>query len=125
LPNGEVFVTLQNHHPVVQSMLRADSSSRTSLDLINREKAKLPPYYRVATIIGTNIEISKFAENLRANKDYEITGPVKLEPGQSKLIIRVTLEHGAELIDLLDDVSKIQGLKGRQIFKIRVDPYDI
>jgi hypothetical protein len=26
---------------------------------------------------------------------------------------------------LLDDVAKIQGLKGRQIFKIRVDPYDI
>jgi primosomal protein N' len=125
LPNGEVFVTLQNHHPVVQSMLKADSSSGTSLDLINRDKAKLPPYYRVATIIGSNVEISKFAENLRANKDYEITGPIKLEPGQSKLIIRVTLEHGVELIGLLDDVSKIQGLKGRQIFKIRVDPYDI
>jgi hypothetical protein len=28
-------------------------------------------------------------------------------------------------VDLLDDVSKIQGVKGRQIFKIRVDPYDI
>jgi primosomal protein N' (replication factor Y) len=125
LPNGEVFVTLQNHHPVVQSMLKADSHSGASLELINREKAKLPPFYRVAIIIGSNMEISKFAENLKSKKDYEITGPVKLEAGQSKLIIRVKLEQGSELVDLLDDVSKIQGLKGRQIFKIRIDPYDI
>jgi primosomal protein N' len=123
--NGEVFVTLENHHPVVQSMLKADSNSGASLELISREKAKLPPYYRVATIIGSSTDISKFAENLRSNKDYEITGPVKFDPNQSKLIIRVTLEEGANLVDLLDDVSKIQGVKGRQIFKIRVDPYDI
>ena len=125
LPNGEVFVTLQNHHPVVQSMLKADSNSGASLELINREKAKLPPYYRVATVIGSNVEISKFAENLRSKKDYEITGPVKFDLSQSKLIIRVSLEEGSNLVDLLDDVSKIQGVKGRQIFKIRVDPYDI
>ncbi len=125
MPNGEVFVTLQNHHPVVQSMLKADSNSGASLELINREKAKLPPYYRVATIIGSNFEISKFSENLRANKDYEITGPVKFDTSQSKLIVRVKLEDGGNLVDLLDDVAKIQGLKGRQIFKIRVDPYDI
>jgi primosomal protein N' (replication factor Y) len=125
LPNGEVFVTLQNHHPVVQSMLKADSNSGALLDLISREKAKLPPYYRVATVIGSNVEISKFAENLRSKKDYEITGPVKFDLSQSKLIIRVPLEEGSNLVDLLDDVSKIQGVKGRQIFKIRVDPYDI
>lgn len=125
LPNSEVFVTLQNHHPVVQSMLKADSNSGASLELINREKAKLPPFYRVAVIIGSNLEISKFAENLRSSKDYEITGPVKFDQNQSKLIVRVKLEEGGNLVDLLDDVSKIQGVKGRQIFKIRVDPYDI
>jgi primosomal protein N' len=125
LPNGEVFVTLHNHHPVVQSMLKADSNSGALLELISRERAKLPPYYRVATVIGSNVEISKFAENLRSKKDYEITGPVKFDLSQSKLIIRVPLEEGSNLVDLLDDVSKIQGVKGRQIFKIRVDPYDI
>ena len=125
LPNSEVYVTLQNHHPVVQSMLKADSNSGSSLELINREKAKLPPFYRVAVVIGASPEVSKFAENLRSNKDYEITGPVKFDQSQSKLIIRVRLEEGGDLVDLLDDVLKIQGLKGRQIFKIRVDPYDL
>jgi hypothetical protein len=76
-------------------------------------------------VIGASPEVSKFAENLRSNKDYEITGPVKFDQSQSKLIIRVRLEEGGDLVDLLDDVLKIQGLKGRQIFKIRVDPYDL
>jgi primosomal protein N' len=106
-------------------MLKADSNSGSSLELINREKAKLPPFYRVAVVIGASPEVSKFAENLRSNKDYEITGPVKFDQSQSKLIIRVRLEEGGDLVDLLDDVLKIQGLKGRQIFKIRVDPYDL
>ena len=125
LPRGEVFVSLPNHHPVVQSMLKADASSGVTLELISRERAKLPPFYRVATVSGLNLEISKFAENLRTDKDYEITGPIKIDISQSKLIIRVKLEEGGNLVDLLDDVSKVQGVKGRQIFKIRIDPYDI
>lgn len=125
LPNSEIFVTLQNNHPVVQSMLKEDANSGASLELIDREKAKLPPYYRVAVVNGGSTEISKFAENLRLNKSFEITGPIKLDENQSKLIIRVKLDAGAILIDLLDDICKIQGIKGRQIFKFRIDPYDL
>jgi primosomal protein N' len=106
-------------------MLKEDANSGASLELIDREKAKLPPYYRVAVVTGGSTEISKFAENLRLNKSFEITGPIKLDENQSKLIIRVKLDAGAILIDLLDDICKIQGIKGRQIFKFRIDPYDL
>jgi len=43
----------------------------------------------------------------------------------SRLIIRATLERGSELVDLLDDVVKIQSIKGKGIFKIRFDQFDI
>jgi len=124
-PNGEAFVTLPNHHPVVQSMLKGDANSGATGELINRERAKLPPFYRVAVVIGSSNEISKFANNLRSQKNLQITGPVRLDQSQSKLVVRVVLEDGAKLVDLLDDVCKIQGIKGRQIFKIRIDPFDI
>ena len=45
---AEVFVSLSNNHPVVQSMLRGNSSYNVKIELENRERAKLPPYYRVA-----------------------------------------------------------------------------
>ena len=85
----------------------------------------MPPYFRIASVEGDSIDISKFAENLRSSTNYEITGPMLLNKTVSRLIIRATLERGSELVDLLDDVVKIQSIKGKGIFKIRFDQFDI
>ncbi|MFN9908887.1 MAG: hypothetical protein ACK56F_22640, partial [bacterium] len=58
---SEVFVSLSNNHPVVQSMLKGSSSYSVKRELENREAAKLPPYYRVASVSGSKADISKFA----------------------------------------------------------------
>ena len=122
---AEVFVSLSNNHPVVQSMLKGSSSFSVKRELENRERAKLPPYYRVASVSGRKLDISKFAENLKNTKNYEITGPVEINDLESKLLIRVESSGGSDLVDLLDDVVKIQGVKGKKIFKVRLDPYDL
>jgi hypothetical protein len=70
--------------------------------------------------------MSKFAENLRSSKNsYEITGPIKIDSYQSKILIRVELEQAQVLVDLLDDITKVQGVKSRKIFTVRFDPFDI
>jgi len=122
---SEVFVSLSNNHPVVQSMLNGSSSYSVKRELENREAAKLPPYYRVASVSGSKADISKFAHNLIATKKYEITGPVEMNHLESKLLIRVESSGGSDLVDLLDDVVKIQGIKGKKIFRVRLDPYDL
>ncbi|NCZ77162.1 MAG: hypothetical protein EBY12_04095, partial [Actinobacteria bacterium] len=96
-----------------------------SQQLVERKNAKMPPYFRIASVEGDSIDISKFAENLRSSTNYEITGPMLLNKTVSRLIIRATLERGSELVDLLDDVVKIQSIKGKGIFKIRFDQFDI
>ena len=106
-------------------MLRFDSQSAAISELRNRELAKLPPFYRIAVVSGEGAEISKFAGNLKASGKYEVTGPIDVEKGQKKIFIRVSLLNGQELVDLLDDVTKVQGVKGKNIFKIRFDPYDL
>ncbi len=123
--NSEVFMSLPNSHPVVQSMLRLDSQSAAISELRNRELAKLPPFYRIAVVLGAGPEISKFAGNLKTSGKYEVTGPIDIDKSQKKIIIRVSLQNGQELVDLLDDVTKVQGVKGKNIFKIRFDPYDL
>ena len=126
MPDSEVFVSLPNHHPVVQAMLKMDPSSAASYELSSRKQAKLPPYYRVAIVTGDSPEISKFAENLRSSKNsYEITGPIKIDSYQSKILIRVELEQAQVLVDLLDDITKVQGVKSRKIFTVRFDPFDL
>ena len=79
----------------------------------------------MASVSGRKLDISKFAENLKNTKNYEITGPVEINDLESKLLIRVESSGGSELVDLLDDVVKIQGVKGKKIFKVRLDPYDL
>ncbi len=123
--NCEVFLSLANNHPAVQSLLRSDSQSAASVELKNREVAKLPPFYRIAVVSGESREVSRFAENLKISGKYEITGPIEVEKAQKKIIIRVPLSKGQELVDLLDDVTKLQGVKGKSIFRVRFDPYDL
>jgi primosomal protein N' len=124
--DSEIFLSLPNHHPVVQAMLKMDPSSAASYELNSRKQAKLPPYYRVAVVSGDNAEISKFTENLKNSASkYEITGPVKIDSYQSKILIRVELEQAQLLVDLLDDITKVQGVKSRKIFTVRFDPFDL
>ena len=123
--SAEIFLSLPNHHPSVQCLLRGDSLANAASELNSRDKAKLPPFYRVAVVIGDKPEISKFAENLRNDRTYEITGPITIDSYQSKLLIRVKLAEGSLLVDLLDDVVKVQALKRRKIFSIRFDPFDL
>jgi hypothetical protein len=40
-------------------------------------------------------------------------------------LIRVGLPEAQLLVDLLDDITKVQGVKGRKIFKVRFDPFDL
>jgi primosomal protein N' len=122
---AEIFMSLQNNHPLVQSILRNDSSYLAKNQLKERKQSKLPPYYRVASVEGRKAEISKFAENLRSSSLYEVTGPLVLKNDFSKLIIRSPLEQASELVDLLDDVVKVQSIKGKGIFKVRLDQFDI
>ena len=123
--SAEIFLSLPNHHPSVQCLLKGDSLANAASELSSRDKAKLPPFYRVAVVVGDKPEISKFAENLRNDKTYEITGPITIDSYQSKLLIRVKLAEGSLLVDLLDDVIKVQALKRRRIFSIRFDPFDL
>jgi primosomal protein N' (replication factor Y) len=123
--DAEVFLSLPNNHPLVQSVLR-NESSYGSIDLLKERKlAKLPPYYRIAVIEGKNSEISKFAENLWSKSDFEITGPIPSNSDLSRLIVRSPLEQASNLVDLLDDVVKVKSIKGREIFKVRFDQFDI
>jgi len=124
-PNSEVYLSLPNHHPVVQAILRNESRYGVAEDLNNREKAKLPPFYRIAVVTGDKFEISKFSENLKSSNSFEVTGPTSIDSTQSRVLIRATLQQGPMLVDLLDDITKIQGVKGRKIFNIRFDPFDL
>jgi hypothetical protein len=92
--------------------------------LKEREQANLPPFFRIVIVDGIKSNISKFSENLRSKHDFIINGPVDIDMTNSRLIIRSPLNDSQRLVDLIDDVVKLQGLKGKNIFRFRFDPFD-
>jgi len=56
--------------------------------------------------------------------DFIVNGPVEIDVTTSRLIIRCPLSDSQRLVDLIDDVTKLQGLKGKDIFRFRFDPFD-
>lgn len=122
---AEVFISLPNKHPLTQSLLRSDSSYLVKQILKERKTAKLPPFFRMAVVTGIKKDISKFSENLKSATTYEVNGPIDIDSSNSKLIIRASLEESSKFVDMLDDVVRLQGLKGKSVFQIRLDPFDL
>ncbi len=120
---GDYYLSLPNNHPATQQVLRKQSFNMD--DLLAREQSQLPPFYRTATIKGEFHELTKFAENLRDKYSFILSGPISIDQTRGYLIIRADIPSAATLVALLDDVVRVQGVKGRAIFDVRFDTYNL
>lgn len=120
---GDFYISLANNHPATQQLMRKQNFNEN--DLRQREESHLPPFYRTVTIKGESHELSKFASNLRSNYQFLLSGPIRIDDLKSYLIVRADTVSAPTLVQLLDDVVKIQGVKGRPIFDIRFDTYNL
>ncbi|MTA79699.1 MAG: hypothetical protein F2960_03125 [Actinobacteria bacterium] len=121
--DGDIYLSLLNNHPLVQDVIR---NERKSQELLNqREAAKLTPFYRVCVISGETKAVNEFANNLQKLATFLIVGPSEVSKNQSELIIKTTLETSSNLVELIDEVTRLQSIKGRDIFDFRFDPYDL
>ena len=121
--DGDVFISLQNNHPVTQQLLRRKNFNEN--DLNQRLESKLPPYFRCVVVRGSTKEISTFADNLRSQGRFLVSGPIEITVQISYIVIRFDYSEGSILVELLDDIVKVQGVKGRDIFDVRFDPYEL
>ena len=55
--NGEIFISFPSENPVAQSITRWNVEPIASSELLERNQAGLPPYFRIATITGSPTEI--------------------------------------------------------------------
>ena len=120
---GDVFISFQNNHPVTQQLLKRQNFN--DVDLKNRLESKLPPYFRCAIVSGPKKDISIFAQNLKTEHSYLISGPIQISADRSYVVIRFEYSESSIVVELLDDIVKVQGVKGKDIFDVRFDPYEL
>lgn len=122
---GEIFLSLESSHPVVQAITSRNFDSYITRTLSQRSEVRLPPFFRIATIQGEQSEISKVFHILKSDARFELLGPVPLEGTISKLIVRVDLAQGQNLADFLLDFRRLRSIKALQPLTVRLDPYAI
>ena len=120
---GYLYISLENNHPLTQQMLLKQTSSPNSLNA--RRESRLPPYFRTCEVWGDVKAISTFAENLRKSENYLVSGPSNIKDGRAKIIVRIDIETAGDFVNEMQDVVKMQLLKGKPVFEFRFDQYDI
>ena len=123
IDQGFIYISLANNHPLTQQMLLKQTSSATSLQA--RKESRLPPFFRTCEIWGEGKAISTFAENLKKSEKYLVSGPISSKDGRSKIIVRVEIENASDFVSQMQDIVKMQLLKGKPVFEFRFDQYDI
>ncbi len=123
IDKGYLYISLANNHPMTQQMLLKQTSSSNSLQA--RKISRLPPFFRTCEIRGEEKAISTFAENLKKSERYLVAGPTSTQDGGAKIIVRIDIESAADFVGEMQDVVKIQLLKGKPVFAYRFDQYDI
>jgi primosomal protein N' len=120
---GYLYISLENNHPLTQQMLLKQTSSPNSLNA--RRESRLPPYFRTCEVWGDVKAISIFAENLRKSENYLVSGPSNIKDGRAKIIVRIDIQTAGDFVNEMQDVVKMQLLKGKPVFEFRFDQYDI
>lgn len=123
IDGGYVYISLLNNHPLTQQLLLKKEDN--SFAILLRKESRLPPFYRFCEVNGETSAISTFAENIRKDQKYIVSGPIPLKQEKAKLVIRVDVDHGSELVEVMQDVVKMQAIKGKPLFQYRFDKYEL
>lgn len=89
LKSHGLLQTYQPQHPVMQAIVSGDASAFYEREIVEREKAVLPPFGRLASIIvsaDTRAEAENHARGLRAAAP-QVTGIMLLGPAEAPLAL--------------------------------------
>jgi primosomal protein N' (replication factor Y) len=121
---GEVLVAGEARHPAVQALVRADPAGLAARELADRQATRLPPAVRLATISGPAQEVEQLV-GAEWPQPSEVLGPVPLEDGAARLVVRVPRGHARGLTTTLKTLAATRSARKLPALRIQVDPYDI
>jgi primosomal protein N' (replication factor Y) len=121
---GQVMLVGDARHPAVQALIRADPAGLAARELADRRAARLPPAVRLATITGPAEDIATVGAG-RWPEPSDVLGPVPLDDGAARLIIRVPRRQAGQLAGTLKTLAATRSAAKLSALRIQVDPVDI
>ena len=109
-------------HPALQALVRWDPAGFARREADARSEAHLPPASRLATIVGDPGAVDDAVTLLDQPPGTEVLGPVEVDGGESRVVVRVPRAHALALSRALGEVQRVRSARKLDPVRIQVDP---
>ncbi|MBP2702396.1 primosomal protein N' [Microbispora sp. RL4-1S] len=125
-PGAELVVLADARVPVVQALLRWDPVTFAERELDDRAELGFPPAVRMAALTGPAAAVREMVADARVPGGAQVLGPVPVEGGLERAMIRVPRHRGAALAAALKAASGARSArKAADVVRVNVDPLDL
>ncbi|GAA0413990.1 putative primosomal protein N' [Acrocarpospora corrugata] len=124
-PGAEVVVLADAGVSVVQALLRWDPATHAERELADRAELGFPPATRMATLTGAPAAVREMLGALALPPRADVLGPVPVEAGQERAMIRVPRAGGSELARVLKGAEGVRSARKADLVRVQVDPLDL
>ena len=127
---GEVLIVGTSTLPAIRDLVAHRSSFFLDRVLEDRHELDLPPFRRVAEIVGDRDACRTFLESVDLPDGTDVFGPVDLEgpdaAGRARAVVRIEPARSRELAAALRaGVAARSARKARGSLRVRLDPPDV
>jgi primosomal protein N' (replication factor Y) len=119
---GSVVAVGDPAHPALQALVRWDPAGFARREADARSEAHLPPASRLATIVGDPGAVDDAVTLLDQPPGTEVLGPVDVDGGESRVVVRVPRAHALALSRALGEVQRVRSARKLDPVRIQVDP---
>jgi primosomal protein N' (replication factor Y) (superfamily II helicase) len=121
-PGASVVAVGDPAHPALQALVRWDPSGFAQREAAARSEAHLPPASRLATITGEPGAVDDALTLLDRPPGTEVLGPVEVDEGESRVVVRAPRSQGLALSRALGEVQRVRSARKLDAVRIQVDP---
>ncbi|ADG88082.1 primosomal protein N' [Thermobispora bispora] len=125
-PRAEIVVCADGAVPVVQALVRWDPVTFSERELGERAELGFPPAARMASLTGPGAAVREMLAETDLPEDAQVLGPVPIDGGLERAVIRVPRRSGAALARALKAASGARSVrKATDVVRVQVDPLDL
>lgn len=125
-PAGELVVMADAAVPAVQALLRWDTVTFAERELDDRTELGFPPAVRLATLTGPAAAVRETLADAGLPAGAQVLGPVPVDGGQERAMVRVPRHLGSALARALKGASGVRSArKAPEVVRVNIDPLDL
>ena len=105
--------------------MRWDPAGFARREAAGRAEAHLPPASRLATLTGEPGAVDDALTLLARPPGTEVLGPVEIDDGESRVVVRVPRAQATALSQALGEVQRVRSARKLDAVRIQVDPVSL